>query len=72
MQAAITRGVRPDGRQLAPVMPWHSYAALTEADAADLVSYIQQLAPINNAVPGPVGENEKAPLPYLAIAGSNQ
>ena len=70
IQAAITKGVRPDGRQLAPIMPWHSYSALTEADAADLVSYIQQLAPIKNAVPGPVGENENAPLPYLAIAGS--
>jgi hypothetical protein len=52
-------------------MPWHSYSALTDADASDLVSYIQQLPPVKNAAPGPVGENEKAPLPYLAVTGSS-
>jgi|RhiMetdeSRZDD1v2_1073273.scaffolds.fasta_scaffold270074_3 mono/diheme cytochrome c family protein len=69
IQAAITKGVRPDGRQLAPIMPYHSYSALTDADASDLVSYIQSLAPINNAVPAPLAEHAKAPLPYLAVTG---
>jgi mono/diheme cytochrome c family protein len=69
IRAAITKGVRPDGRQLAPIMPYHSYSALTNADASDLVSYIQQLAPIKNAVPRPLGEHEKAPLPYMAVTG---
>jgi mono/diheme cytochrome c family protein len=67
IRAAITKGVRPDGRQLAPIMPYHSYSVLTDADASDLVSYIQQLAPIKNAMPRPLGEHENAPLPYLAV-----
>lgn len=29
---AITGGLRPDGRSLAPVMPWPAYAALNESD----------------------------------------
>jgi mono/diheme cytochrome c family protein len=32
--AAITTGVRPDGRILAPAMPWMGYANLTPEDAA--------------------------------------
>ena len=31
--AAVTTGVRPDGRVLAPIMPYHAYSALTEDDA---------------------------------------
>jgi mono/diheme cytochrome c family protein len=69
IRAAITKGVRPDGRQLAPIMPYHSYSALTDADASALVSFIQQLSPMKNAVPGPVAEQAKAPLPYLAVTG---
>ena len=28
--AAIQTGLRPDGRTLAPIMPWHAFAHLTE------------------------------------------
>ncbi len=28
--SAIQTGVRPDGRILAPIMPWHAFAHLTE------------------------------------------
>ncbi len=34
--AAITIGQRPDGRTLAPAMPWPSYAALTGEDVDGL------------------------------------
>src|SRR5690242_15769831 len=30
--AAITKGQRPDGRVLAPIMPWHAFANLTDGD----------------------------------------
>ena len=29
---AITKGERPDGRMLAPIMPWHAFASLTRQD----------------------------------------
>ena len=31
--AAVRTGVTPEGRQLAPIMPYHMYAALTDEDA---------------------------------------
>jgi len=34
--AAVRNGVRPDGRVLAPIMPWKSYAVLSDADAKAL------------------------------------
>ncbi len=57
---AITKGVRPDGRELASIMPWSSFAALTKEDADAIVAYLKSLPPIQNKVPGPFGPNEKA------------
>jgi hypothetical protein len=65
--AAVTKGVRPDGRQLAPIMPYHAYSALTDEDARALARYLKSTAPVDNDVPGPVGAGEKAPLSYLTI-----
>lgn len=65
--AAIRTGVRPDGRELAPAMPWRSYGALTNADAQALATYLKSLPPTRSAAPSPVGPNEKAPAPYLTV-----
>jgi mono/diheme cytochrome c family protein len=64
---AVRTGVRPDGRMLAPVMPYHNYAILTDDDARALVTYLRTLKPVRNKVPGPVGDAEAAPAPYLAV-----
>lgn len=64
---AVRTGVRPDGRMLAPVMPYHSYAILTDEDARALATYLRTLKPVRNKVPGPVGDGEAAPAPYLAV-----
>ena len=34
-------GVRPDGRMLAPTMPWRAYAVLTKPDAVAIVAYLK-------------------------------
>jgi hypothetical protein len=60
--------LRPDGRQLAPVMPWQSYAALTDADGHALVAYLKSLPPIRNPVPQVVGPTEKPVTPYLTVS----
>lgn len=65
---AVRTGVRPDGRMLAPVMPWHAYAALTEEDAAALASYLRAMPPVKHPTPAPVGPGEKPTAPYLTIA----
>jgi len=64
---AITQGVRPDGRILAPTMPWHSYAHLTPTDAEAMALYLQSLPPVKHKVPGPFGEAEKPTAPYMTV-----
>jgi mono/diheme cytochrome c family protein len=66
--AAVTEGKRPDGRILAPIMPYHSFAALTPADARALAHFLKTgTTPVSNKVPGPIGPGEKAPGPYMTI-----
>ena len=55
---ALKTGVRPDGRVLAPVMPWPSFAKLTKLDAEAIAAYLKSLAPVKNKVPGPFGASE--------------
>jgi mono/diheme cytochrome c family protein len=64
---AVRTGVRPDGRMLAPVMPWHSYAALTDADAQALAGYLRRLPPIYHAVPPLTGPGDAPPSSYLTV-----
>jgi hypothetical protein len=64
---AVRTGVRPDGRQLVPIMPYHSYGKLTDADAKALAGHLKSLKPVRNQVPGPVGINEKPSAPYLSV-----
>jgi mono/diheme cytochrome c family protein len=56
---AFTTGKRPDGRQLAPIMPYADYSHLTKADANAIVAYLQSLKPVNHAVAGPFGPKDK-------------
>lgn len=65
---AVRTGVRPDGRVLAPVMPWQSYAALTDADARALATYLKSIKPVRRAVPPLTGPGQPAPAPYLTVA----
>jgi len=64
---AVTTGVRPDGRILSPIMPWHSYSQLTPEDAGSLADYLKSLKPIANKVAPITGPGEKAPGLYMTI-----
>lgn len=64
--AAVRTGMRPDGRELV-VMPWRSYAALSDEDAVALAAYLKSMAPVTNHVPPPTGADAKAPGPYLTV-----
>ncbi len=55
---ALQTGVRPDGRVLAPSMPWRALAVMTKGDVTALVAYLRSLPPVDNKVPGPFGANE--------------
>ena len=64
---AFTTGVRPDGRQLAPVMPWMSYGHISANDAEALVAYLRSLTPVSHKVPGPFAATDKPTAPYFTV-----
>ena len=64
---AFTTGVRPDGRQLSPAMPWISYAHITADDATALVTYLRSLKPVEHKVPGPCTAGDKPTAPYPTV-----
>ena len=65
--AAFTTGMRPDGRQLAPMMPWMSYAHINADDASALVAYLRSLPPVKHKVPGPFAASDKPAAPYFTV-----
>jgi len=55
---SLKTGVRPDGRILAPIMPWRAFATMTSNDLTAIAAYLQSLKPVENKVPGPFGPKE--------------
>jgi mono/diheme cytochrome c family protein len=51
---AITEGRLPDGRELAPAMPWRSYSNLSRTDADAIAAYLKSLPPTASMVRQPV------------------
>ena len=69
--SAITAGIRPDGRKLAPVMPWQELSHLTSDDAHAIAAYLKSLPPVKNAVPGPFGPKETpSTLVFVIVPGA--
>jgi mono/diheme cytochrome c family protein len=64
---AVRNGVRPDGRELAPVMPWPSYAALSDEDAAALAAFLKSLPAIARQTPARVAAGQTPSAPYLTV-----
>lgn len=64
---AVRTGVTPNGRMLVPIMPFHSYAKLTDADAQALAAYLKSLKPVRHQVPAIAGPAEKPTAPYLTL-----
>ncbi|NOT40255.1 MAG: cytochrome c [Alphaproteobacteria bacterium] len=64
---ALREGTRPDGRKLAPMMPWMAYAKLSDEDAKAIVAYLKSLAPISNKAPGPIGASETPTAAYQQV-----
>jgi len=56
---AFTEGKRPDGRELAPTMPWRAFASLTPDDRKAVVAFLRSIPAVSNKVPGPFGPSEK-------------
>jgi len=48
---AVHRGIRRDGVQLYPAMPFPSYTYMTDADALAIKAYLFSLAPVRASIP---------------------
>ena len=64
---AITQGKRPDGRMLAPVMPYGDLVNLTPADARAIAVYLKTIKPLVHANPGPWGPSEKPTVLVMPV-----
>jgi mono/diheme cytochrome c family protein len=68
--SAVTAGIRPDGRRLAPIMPWQALSHLSSDDAHAIVAYLKSLPAVKNAVPGPFGPKEiPSTLVFVIVPG---
>ncbi|HEX4365952.1 MAG TPA: cytochrome c [Rhodopila sp.] len=64
---AITKGERPDGRILAPSMPWRGFSALTQSDAMAIAAFLKTVPPVKNKVPGPFGPNDTPTVFVMSV-----
>ncbi len=64
---ALQTGQRPDGRELAPIMPWHAFAHYTDDDVAAIAQFLKSLEPVSNKVPAPFKPGEKVTTFMLRI-----
>jgi mono/diheme cytochrome c family protein len=62
-------GVRPNGVQIAMVMPTDFYEIVTERDMNAIVAYLRTIKPVKNTVPDPV---YKMPQVHHAIPGGEK
>jgi mono/diheme cytochrome c family protein len=70
--AALRTGKRPDGRTLSEIMPFPSFAHLTDQDAAAIAAFLKSLPPVKNKVPGPFGPNDKATTFVSVVISAGQ
>ena len=54
VKRALLTGFRPDGTQIAPMMPYGFYKVLTPADVDAIVAYLQSVPPVRSVVEPPI------------------
>ena len=65
IKLAIKTGIAPDGKVLFPVMPYHVYNTMADADLDALVAYLRSIKMVNNMIPKSTIPTEGFPtLPY--------
>jgi mono/diheme cytochrome c family protein len=69
IKTALLTGKRPDGVQLAEVMPTSFYPILTPGDLNGIVAYLRSLKPVKNKVPAPI---YKIALPHHIFPGAEK
>jgi len=68
---AITTGKLPDGRMLAPIMPYKAFANLTKSDAQAIAAYLQSLPAVKHKVAGPFGPSQQPTVFVMTVIPGN-
>lgn len=63
--AAIRAGLGRHGNQRIPVMPWQSYARISNADVMAIVGYLRSLEPLRHRVPDNVAPGQPTSQRYV-------
>lgn len=69
IKTLLRTGKRPDGAQIAEVMPTSFYGIVTERDMDAIVAYLRTLKPVKNSVPVPI---YKMQIPHAVFPGSEK
>lgn len=65
VKLAITTGLDNKGKTLFPVMPYHVYNGMADADVNAVITFLRSVNAINNTVPAKTANTEGMPtLPY--------
>ena len=67
----LRTGVTPEGRVVAPIMPWRAYRQASDADLAAIADYLKSVPAVKNEVPGPTALAD-AKTPYFTVARPGQ
>jgi mono/diheme cytochrome c family protein len=65
----LRTGKRPNGVQVAEVMPTAFYGIITDGDIKAIVAYLRTIKPITNTVPAPI---YKMQIPHAVFPGSEK
>jgi hypothetical protein len=68
----MTTGKRPDGRELAGVMPWRAFANFTPDDLKAIVAYLRTLPPVQNKASGPYKSVDQSSAFVMKIVPGGQ
>jgi mono/diheme cytochrome c family protein len=69
LKTLLLTGKRPNGVQIAEVMPTSFYPILTQGDLNGIVAYMRTIKPVNNKVPDPI---YKMALPHHVFPGAEK
>ena len=66
----LRTGETPEGRMVAPMMPWRAYSKASDADLDAIAEYLKSVPAVHNDVPGPTALADVKTLYFTAVKPS--
>ena len=63
----LKTGVTPEGRIVAPMMPWRAYSQASDADLEAIAVYLKSVPAVKNEVPGPTALADVKTFYFTAV-----